>query len=127
MQSGAVDHALAPAVGLIAQFPESPRAAGRSAARLPRRSAHDRRPEERTGVGGGGLLYSQRQTSALSQLKSRVGKVGRIGDSAWHKEVCHAEKVRRATDGSGAGRASVGDQKVEGDGTKGSARSDSSE
>jgi hypothetical protein len=42
------------------------------------------------------------QPSALSQLKFRVGKFGQIGDAAWHKEVCHAEDVCGALDGSRA-------------------------
>ena len=37
-------------------------------------------------------------TSALSQLKSRIGNFGRISDAAWHKEVCHAEVVRGSVD-----------------------------
>jgi hypothetical protein len=41
------------------------------------------------------------QASASSRLKCRIGRFIRIGDPAWHKEVCHAEAVCRATDGSG--------------------------
>ena len=37
-------------------------------------------------------------TSALAQLKSRVGNSRRISDAGWHKEVCHAKVVRRSTD-----------------------------
>ena len=38
------------------------------------------------------------EPSALSQLKSRIGNFGRIGNAAWHKEVCHAEVVRCSPD-----------------------------
>src|ERR1051325_10043778 len=40
----------------------------------------------------------QEPTSALAQLKSRVGNSRRIRDAAWHKEVCHAKVVCRSTD-----------------------------
>ncbi len=36
-----------------------------------------------------------KDASALSRLKCRVGKFRRIGDPAWHKEVCHAENLIR--------------------------------
>jgi hypothetical protein len=45
---------------------------------------------------------TRRDASALSQLKVRVGKIAGISHVAWHKEVCHAEKVHRAADGSRA-------------------------
>jgi len=50
----------------------------------------------------GTLLNYEDATSALSQLNCRVGKIGRIEDSARHKEVCHAEEICGTTDGSRA-------------------------
>src|ERR1700730_13754486 len=65
--------------------------------------------------------------SALSRLKCRVGKFRRIGHAAWHKEVCHAEVVRGAADGSRTGGASECCQEAEGNGPESSACSDSAE
>src|SRR5712692_3259806 len=67
------------------------------------------------------------RASALSQLKVRVARFGRIGDSAWHKEVCHAEEVRRTADGSRAQRASRCYQEAQGDGSEGATCSDFAE
>src|ERR1700736_1522980 len=66
-------------------------------------------------------------TSALSQLKSRIGILGRIGDSAWHKEVCHAEVVRCATGEARTSRASGRCQEAKGDRSESAAGPDSTE
>jgi hypothetical protein len=66
-------------------------------------------------------------TSALSQLKSRLGNFGRNGDSAWHKEVCHAEVVYRSTDEARTSRASRRCQEAERNRAESSTRADSSQ
>src|SRR5271157_3931354 len=66
-------------------------------------------------------------SSALSRLKCRVGKFRRIGDPAWHKEVCHAENLHSAPDGSRAHGTSKRCEETERDRSKGSACPDSAE
>src|SRR5438552_17516985 len=66
-------------------------------------------------------------TSALSQLRSRIGNFGRIGDAAWHKEVCHAEVVCRSPDEARTSRASGRCQEAKGDRAESSPCSDSAE
>src|SRR5215470_10781942 len=63
-------------------------------------------------------------TSALSRLKSRIGNLGRIGDAAWHKEVCHAEVVYRSTDEARTSRAAERCQKAQGNRAESSPCSD---
>src|SRR5262249_37865874 len=73
-------------------------------------------------VDGGSLA-----TSALSLLKSRIGIFGRIGDAAWHKEVCHAEVVYRAADEARTSRASERCQEAEGNGAESPTCTDSAQ
>ena len=42
---------------------------------------------------------SPRLASALSQVSLGVGRFSEITDTAWHKEVCHAEEVYRSPRG----------------------------
>src|SRR5262249_19321487 len=88
-----------------------------------RSSRAEQRPSERKrarGEPGGG-------TSALSQIKSRVGISGRIGEAAWHKGVCHAEGLCRSTDEARTSWASERCQEAEGDWAKSAACADSAQ
>src|SRR5271166_3184061 len=54
-------------------------------------------------------------TSALSQLRIRVGGFSRIADDVGNKEVPYEQEVYRSADGSGTGRVGDRHQEVEGD------------